>query len=237
MRFYAIDPMGKRILVWVFDPGTNWTYSVSPDVLARVIEIVSGDSLEAFLLKRMFQPLEMSDTSYRVPESKLKRQAANYSRSPSGLKPIDSTELKFDSGSSGLKGTASDYMRFLLMIQDGGTFAGHRILRPEAVKLMTTNQLPSNAYPIHFESDPRRGIVAEVRHGTGFGLGFAVRNEIKEWDPTAHPGEYGWDGSASTHYWVSPGDRLIVITLEQIMPFQWDTESGVKKLIYDAILR
>ena len=218
-----------------FDPGTNWTCSVSPDVLARVIEVVSGASLDAFLRKTIFEPLDMRDIGYRVPPPKLDRLAANYSRSPTGLKPIESPELKFDSGSTGLKGTASDYMRFLLMIQDGGEFEGRRILRPETVKRMITNQLPAMAYPIHFESDPRRGILAEVRHGTGFGLGFSVRDEIKTWDSTAHVGEYGWDGSASTHYWVSPADRLIVITLEQVMPFQWDTEFGVKKLIYDAI--
>jgi CubicO group peptidase (beta-lactamase class C family) len=92
---------------------------------------------------------------------------------------------------------------------------------------MTTDQLPKEAFPIHFDK--------EARLGTGFGFGFSVRTENTSWDPSGRLGEYGWGGAASTHYWVSPADKLIVITLEQIMPYQWDTEFGVKKIIYDAI--
>ena len=92
---------------------------------------------------------------------------------------------------------------------------------------MTSNQLPEKAFPIYLGK--------EKRYGTGFGLGFSVRTEITSWDPAGHVGEYGWGGAASTHYWVSPADKLIVVTLEQIMPYQWDTEFGVKKIIYDAV--
>ena len=92
---------------------------------------------------------------------------------------------------------------------------------------MTCDQLPEAAFPIYFGK--------EKRSGTGFGLGFSVRTEITTWDKGGHVGEYGWGGAASTHYWASPKDKLIVITLEQIMPYQWDTEFGVKKLIYDAV--
>ena len=124
-------------------------------------------------------------------------------------------------------GTAGDYLRFLAMIQGGGELDGRRVLRPETVKLMTTNQLPEKAFPIRFGQ--------EVRQGTGFGLGFSVRTEVTTWDPSGRVGEYGWGGAASTHYWASPADKLIVVTLEQIMPYQWDTEFGVKKIIYDAL--
>jgi CubicO group peptidase (beta-lactamase class C family) len=113
------------------------------------------------------------------------------------------------------------------MIQRGGELDGHRILRPQTVELMRTNQLPKKAFPIHFDKD--------VRLATGFGFGFSVRIENTSWDPGGHVGEFGWGGAASTHYWVSPADKLIVVTLEQIMPYQWDTEFGVKKIIYDAI--
>ena len=136
-------------------------------------------------------------------------------------------KVTFFSGGGGLVGTARDYLRFLTMIQNGGELDGHRILRPETVALMTTNQLPKEAFPIHFDK--------EKRHGTGFGFGFSVRTENTKWDPSGRVGEYGWGGAASTHYWVSPADKLIVVTLEQIMPYQWDTEFGVKKIIYDAI--
>ncbi len=113
------------------------------------------------------------------------------------------------------------------MIQNGGELDGRRILKPETVKLMTTNQLPEKAFPIRFGD--------EIRHGTGFGLGFNVRNVITTWDPAGRVGEYGWGGAASTHYWASPADKLIVVTLEQIMPYEWDTEFGIKKLVYDAV--
>jgi len=216
-----------------FDPGTDWSYGVGIDVLGRVIEVVSGQRLDVFLAQIIFQPLDMKDTGFSVPPDKLGRFAANYTRT-NGLKVIDApADSKFArqvtlfSGGGGLVSTARDYMRFLEMIERGGTLDGHRILRPRTVKLMTSNQLPAAAFPIHFGN--------ERRYGTGFGLGFNVRTEITSWDPSGHVGEYGWGGAASTHYWASPADKLIVVTLEQIMPYQWDTERGVKSIIYDAI--
>jgi CubicO group peptidase (beta-lactamase class C family) len=217
-----------------FDPGTDWTYGVSIDVLGRVIEVASGESLDVFLQKTIFETLDMPDTAFNVPPEKLSRFAANYSRSTGGLKVIDvpaksryAGKVTFFSGGGGLVGTARDYVRFLTMIQNGGELGGHRVLRPETVALMTTNQLPKEAFPIHFDK--------VSREGTGFGFGFSVRTENTAWDPAGRLGEYGWGGAASTHYWISPTDKLIVVTLEQIMPYQWDTEFGVKKLIYDAI--
>jgi CubicO group peptidase (beta-lactamase class C family) len=217
-----------------FDPGTDWTYSASIDVLGRVIEVAGGETLDVFLQKKIFDPLDMPDTAFNVPPEKLARFAANYSRSTGGLKVIDipakskyANKVTFFSGGGGLVGTARDYVRFLTMIQNGGELDGHRILRPETVALMTTNQLPKEAFPIHFDK--------VARLGTGFGFGFSVRTENTSWDPAGRLGEYGWGGAASTHYWVSPADKLIVVTLEQIMPYQWDTEFGVKKIIYDAI--
>jgi CubicO group peptidase (beta-lactamase class C family) len=92
---------------------------------------------------------------------------------------------------------------------------------------MTTNQLPKAAGWIRFGDD--------VRHQVGFGLGFSVRQKTTAWDPDGRIGEYGWGGAASTHYWVSPKDELVVITLEQVMPFSFQTEFAVKGLIYDAV--
>jgi CubicO group peptidase (beta-lactamase class C family) len=216
-----------------FDPGTDWAYGVGIDVLGRVIEVVSGQSLDTFLDKTIFKPLDMTDTAFTVPPEKIDRFAANYSRT-NGLKVIDAPAeskyaqpVTFFSGGGGLVGTARDYMRFLAMIERGGTLDGQRVLRAGTVKLMTSNQLPEKAFPIYFGK--------EKRYGTGFGLGFSVRTEITTWDPAGHPGEYGWGGAASTHYWASPKDKLIVITFEQIMPYQWDTEFGVKKVIYEAV--
>ena len=217
-----------------FDPGTDWVYGAGIDVLGRVIEVVSGESLDVFLHKAIFKPLDMADTAFSVPPEKIGRFAANYRRSPEGLKEIDAPAKSsyakpttFFSGGGGLVGTARDYMRFLAMIEQGGSLDGKRILKAKTVELMTSNQLPKEAFPIYFG--------AEKRPGTGFGLGFSVRTEITTWDPAGHVGEYGWGGAASTHYWASPKDKLIVVTLEQIMPYQWDTEFGIKQLIYHAV--
>lgn len=228
--------MAKRLsqVPLAFDPGTDWLYGVSIDVLGRVIEVASGQSLDEYLRKNTFEPLNMPDTAFSVPANKLNRFAANYRRTDKGLEVIDApADSKFGktvtlfSGGGGLVSTASDYMRFLSMIERDGELDGKRILKPETVKLMRTNQLPDAAFPIYFGN--------EKRFGTGFGLGFCVRTEITTWDPSGHLGEYGWGGAASTHYWLSPNDHLIVVTLEQIMPYEWDTEFGIKKLVYDAI--
>jgi CubicO group peptidase (beta-lactamase class C family) len=217
-----------------FDSGTDWTYGVGIDVLGRVIEVVSGESFDKFLTRVFFKPLDMKDTGFSVPPEKLSRFAPLYTRTNSTLQATDApADSKFArpvtyfSGGGGLVSTARDYMRFLMMIQNGGEFEGHRFLQAKTVKLMSSNLLPEQAFPIHFGN--------EKRFGTGYGLGFAVCAQVTPWNPAAHVGEFGWDGAASTHYWISPADKLIVVTLEQIKPYEWDTERGIKKIIYDAI--
>jgi CubicO group peptidase (beta-lactamase class C family) len=233
-----LDDMAERLaaIPLAYDPGKDWIYSVSIDVLGLVVERVSGTKLDRFLEDRIFKPLDMRDTGFSVPPDKLDRFATNYTRTADGLKmgdaPATSKYAKpatFFSGGGGLMSTARDYVRFLLMVEGAGALQGVRILKPGTVRLMTTDQLPREAFPIYFGK--------QVRHGTGFGLGFSVRTKDTEWDPAGREGEYGWGGAASTHYWVSPKDRLVVVTLEQVMPYSFDTEFAVKGLIYDSIVR
>ena len=231
-----LDEMAARLAgaTLAFDPGKDWQYSISIDVLGLVVERVSGMKLDRFLQERIFKPLDLKDTGFFVPQEKAERFASNYQKEGEGLKRIDlpSKYLQpptFLSGGGGLVSTARDYMRFLLMVEGGGELGGVRILKPETVRLMTTNQLPPEAFPIRFGQ--------QIRHGTGFTLGFSVRTKDTEWDPQARAGEYGWGGAASTHYWVSPKDRLVVVTLEQVMPYSFETEFAVKGLIYEALTR
>lgn len=234
----SLDDFGKRLAACplAFDPGKDWLYSYSIDVLGLAVERASGKPLGEFIDARICKPLGMKDTAFSVPAEKLDRFAANYNRGSQGLKVIDKpAESKYlkppawASGGGGLAGTAGDYMRFLMMIENGGELDGKRILKASTVKLMTTNQLPKEAFPIYFGK--------EKRHETGFGLGFSVRTADSAWDPKARVGEYGWGGAASTHYWVSPKDRIIVVTMEQTMPYTFDTEFAIKGPIYDALVK
>lgn len=219
-----------------FDPGTDWHYGISIDILGRVIEVASAQTLDAFFEERIFTPLDMPDTAFYVPEGKVDRFAANYRSDGKGnLTVIDAPSESrylikpaFFGGGGGLVSTARDYMRFLVMVASGGELNGKRLLKPETVKRMTTNHLPPQVGWVKFGS--------EVREGVGFGYGFNVRDKMSDWDPQGRVGEYGWGGAASTHYWVSPKDDLAVITLEQIMPYSFMTEFKLKGLIYDAIV-
>ena len=227
------EKLGKLPLA--YEPGTDWLYSISIDVLGRVVEVVSGETLDDFFRERIFQPLDMSDTGFYVPQEKVARFAANYNRDDKGELTLGDAPEKsrylnkptFYSGGGGLVSTARDYMRFLLLIAGEGELQGTRLLKPDTVKLMTTNQVPKEVGWIKFGE--------QVREGVGFGFGFSVRVEMSDWDKQGRVGEYGWGGAASTHYWVSPKDDLVVITLEQVMPYSFETEFKLKGLIYDAI--
>ncbi|MBL64420.1 MAG: serine hydrolase [Opitutae bacterium] len=218
-----------------FEPGSKWQYSVSIDVLGRLIEIWSGKSFETFLSERVFKPLDMKDTAFFVPKNKADRFTTNYSPAgPGKLRPIDHparsrylVKPSLASGGGGLVSTTRDYLRFLQMTLNGGELHGVRLLKKKTVRLMTRNQLPKKLMPIQIGQPPRKGV--------GFSLGFSVRVGMSEWDPSGKVGEFGWGGAASTHYWVSPKDDLVVVTMEQVMPYSFMTEWGVKKLIYDAV--
>lgn len=228
-----LDEFGKKLgqLPLQYEPGKDWIYSVSIDVLGLVVQRASGKRFDTFLDERIFKPLDMKDTGFHVPKSKHDRFAANYSHK---LKVVDAPATSkyakpttFHSGGGGLVSTTRDYMRFLVMILNDGELHGTRILKKKTVAMMKTNQLPKEAFPIYFGT--------AVRHGTGFSYGFSVRVSNSQWDPAARIGEYGWGGAASTHYWTSPRDNLIVVTLEQRMPYTFETEWAIKKIIYDAI--
>jgi CubicO group peptidase (beta-lactamase class C family) len=217
-----------------FDPGTKWKYGASIDVLGYLVQKVSGQPLEEFLQERIYEPLGMTDTAFYVPAEKQSRFAANYYSNGKGKMiilddPTRSAYLRkrgLASGGGGLVGTASDYMRFLLMIEAGGKWQGKRLLSAESVERMRTNQLSKEVEWIGFGDEKSKG--------TGFGFGFAVTVEPGE-KSSDRKDEYGWGGAASTHYWVSPNDRLVVVTMEQRSPNTPETEEKLKPVIYGAI--
>jgi len=209
----------------LYQPGTKWHYSVSTDVLGYIVEKISGQSLDKFFKQRIFKPLKMKDTAFNVPAKKAERFAACYGPNlTGGLNIVDNPatsmylkKLSLLSGGGGLVSTARDYLRFCQMLLNKGQLDGKQLLRPETVEMMTTNQLPDSV---------RRG-----KDG-GFGLGFSVRLKDGEFPK----GEYGWGGMASTHFWISPKQDLIVIALSQYMPYSARLENTVKPIVYDSIL-
>lgn len=217
----------------LYQPGTKWNYSVSVDVLARLIEVVSGQSFDEFLAQRIFKPLDMRDTGFFVPPDKRARLAAVHGSDGDKLKVIDLPAAPsflqrptLFSGGGGLVSTARDYMRFCQMIAGGGELEGHRLLQRETIQAMTTNQLPHEAFPIAFGDLKIPGV--------GFGLGFSIQTEPGLFS-AAHVGEYGWSGLASTSFWISPKDDVVVIALQQWTPYSMLLDQSIKPLVYGAI--
>lgn len=225
-----------------FEPGKGWCYGVSTDVLGRLVEIWSGQRLDAFFADRIFTPLGLTDTSFFVPPAKRDRFATLYLEekekpnqfrptAAAGLsgKPVPSAPPEYCMAGGGLYSTARDYHRFLQMIQNGGELDGARILKPDTVALMRTNQIPAEIGWLRFGK--------EIRDGLGFGFGFNVVTQPSTWDPAAKPGEFGWGGAASCHYWMHPDHKLIVITLEQTQPYRWTLERALKAPLYDHVFK
>lgn len=232
----TLEEMAQKLadIPLLYQPGTKWHYSVSADVLGRVVEVASGQSLDIFFADRIFEPLGMEDTAFHVPAEKMDRFATNYGPKPEGgLQPIDKPETTryankpaFLSGGGGLVSTASDYMRFCLMLLNNGKLGDTRLLKGRTVRMMTRDQLPKQAYPIG----------SGGRAGVGFGLGFSVRVEPTDQAPASRVGEYGWGGMASTHFWISPRDKTAVVVLTQRIPYSNQAENAVKPIVYDAIV-
>ena len=193
-------------------PGTTWEYSLSTDVLGRVIEKVSGTTLGRFLDERVFGPLKMPDTAFVVPKDKVARLAQPLAVEPSTGQPIKLLDVtvapKNDAGGAGAASTTGDYARFLQMMLNGGQLEGTRLLSPTTVAYMTADHLGS------LKIVPRGG----VGTGYGFGLGFAVRKEAGIASVSGSVGEYRWGGAAGTAFWVDPKDEMITVLMTQGAP-------------------
>lgn len=220
-----------------FKPGEAWGYGASIDVLGRLVEVWSGRDYPDFLHERIFKPLGMVDTDFHVPPEKRSRLATLYARSGKEEPVLKGTAAHNEKGSfipherpefcmpgGGLFSTAIDYGRFLMMIANDGEWGGKRYLKAETVQLMRTDQLAESAGWVNFGQ--------QIRDGFRYGYGFNVVTQASEWAPDARVGEHGWGGKASVHYWMHPKDKLVVITLEQTLPYNWNMENALKGPIY-----
>jgi CubicO group peptidase (beta-lactamase class C family) len=227
-----------------YEPGTQWHYSVAVDVQGRLVEVLSGMRFGEFLEKRLFLPLGMTDTSFVVPDDKMERLAQLYS--PKGAEGGLNTPWKFgtslelepadpvwsegykegetiEAGGHGIVSTAEDYMRFCLMMLNGGELNGARILSPKTIELMTINHVGS--LPMGFP-----------QAGTGFGLGFAVSLDQGVIGETGSAGEYAWGGAAGTKFWIDPVENLIGVFMVQSIPHQTRLGDEFKILTYQSIM-
>jgi CubicO group peptidase (beta-lactamase class C family) len=187
-----------------FSPGGRWEYGVSTDVLGRVVEVISGKTLGEFLNERVLTPLGMADTGFFVPSDKLNRAAQPWQmpEAPPMTPRFDVAQKpRFESGGGGLTSTIDDYLRFAIMLADGGEFAGKRLLGNKTLEFMTAD---------HTGSRPGRP------PGLGFGLGFEVRTSVGDSALPGSLGEYGWAGNAGTLFWIDPKEQLIAIYMVQV---------------------
>jgi len=186
----------------VFDPGTKYLYGSSYDVLGRVVEVASGMTLDKFFEERIFKPLGMKDTGYRIPADKVGRLAELNPKSPFNS-DVNDPNRKLISGSYGCVSTAADYARFAQMLLNGGELDGKRLLKPETVAYITSDLIG----PLGNRTDPAYG------PGKGYGVGFDfyVRVDTTGVDFPANIGEFCKDGIMGTVYWVDPKEKLIAV--------------------------
>lgn len=202
-----------------FQPGAEWLYGHSTDVLGRVIEVASGMPLDEFFRTRIFEPLDMRETWFRVPREERSRCADLWLAGPDGTAVAGGSPLMSPSGigwlsgGAGLWGTASDYLKFATALLRGGA----PLLGPRTLAYMTRNHLPGGTDLERFG----RPLFAETTFdGVGFGLGFAVMNDPVANKSLASPGEYTWGGAASTVFWNDPAEDISVVFLTQLLPSQ-----------------
>jgi len=226
----------------LFQPGAEWNYSMAIDVLGRIVEVISGQTLDEFLRTRLFDPLEMVDTGFSVPEDDAERLATLYTaHTRTGLAiPVPGAgkaALKAPAafmGGGGLVSTTSDYLNFASMLRNEGEFGGTRLLSPRTVRYMTQNHLPGDADL----SEYGRPLFSETTYdGVGFGLlGSVTIDPVKAKVPGSI-GEYGWGGAASTTFWVDPVEDLTCVFMTQLLPSsKHPIRSQLKQLVQQALV-
>ena len=208
-----------------YHPGTTWEYSHSTDVLGRIVEVVSGVTLDQFVADRIAKPLGLPDTGFYVPAEKLDRLAETQIDPTTGKRwpTFDVTNRpNWLAGGSGMVSTAEDYVRFAQMLLNGGELDQVRLLSPRTVSFMTSDHLwPGVAFsPVTLNLFEPLGIAPTPKVGQGFGLGFVVRTQEGRNPMPGSPGEYFWAGIWGTAFWVDPKEKLITVLMMQAAPLQ-----------------
>ncbi|MEV6877594.1 serine hydrolase domain-containing protein [Amycolatopsis sp. NPDC051128] len=224
----------------LFQPGSEWNYSVATDVLGRVVEVVSGLPLDEFFATRIFSPLSMTDTGFVASSSS--RLAALYVPDPSSGRAVRNDAFgrlgtarpACLSGGGGLVSSAADYWRFTEMLLRGGSLDDVRLLSPRTVSLMASNHLPGH---VDLETFGRPLFAEMPFDGFGFGLGFSVLEDPVKARTLSSAGEFAWGGAASTAFWVDPDEDLTVGFYTQLLPSSaYRLRPQLRQLVYQALV-
>lgn len=254
---YSLTEGMKRLseIPLLFDPGTKWNYSVSTDVVGRVVEVVSGQSLDRYLAEHVVDPLGMVDTGFHVRDGQAHRFVDNHTTAatlaeatgkdldgePWALKRIDQADTSpyldppmFVSGGGGMVSTMADYQRFCDMLLNRGELDGERIIGPRTLDYMTLNHLTDHKTL----NESGQSLFSEVTlEGMGFGLGFSPVVDTAANGNLTNPGEYSWGGAASTAFWIDPVEELTAIFLTQLLPSStYPLRRQLRAAVYQALV-
>ncbi len=205
-------------------PGEKWNYSASPDILARLIEVFTGMSPDEFLKTRLFGPLGMKDTGYNLTEDQANRmmQLHNYDDNGTLVKSERQTPTSGNTvfgGTHGLFSTAEDYSRFARMMLNGGELDGRRYLSSKTVDIMRINQ----SADLFWEP------------GKGFGLGFAVVDDLADSKALSSEGTFYWSGAYCTYFFIDPEEEMVAVFMTQFNPFSSHYENKFRQMVYQAV--
>jgi CubicO group peptidase (beta-lactamase class C family) len=223
-----------------FSPGDAWNYSVSTDVVGAIVQRVSGQKLDAYFAEHILRPLGMKDTFFSVPKKKLDRLGDCWTWNPKAPLLTDRAENsvwgkrpKLLSGGGGLVSTSADYLRFCRMLLGKGTLDDVRIVGRKTIDLMTRNHLPGGGDLTKHS----RALFSEAQNaGTGFGLGFAITEDVAKTMIPGSQGEYYWGGMYSTAFLVDPVEELTMVFMSQLQPSNiYPIRRELKTLIYSAL--
>jgi CubicO group peptidase (beta-lactamase class C family) len=226
----------------LFQPGTAWGYSVATDVLGRLVELISGESLDAFFDERIFGHLDMTESRWWVEEDDKERLAGLYTPHPvdghaahaDDVGRLALTKPNLLSGGSGLISTAGDYHRFTQMLLRGGELDGERVLGSRTVRFMAQNHLPDG---LDLGELSAGGFTEMTLDGVGFGLGFAVIEDPVAARLPSNLGEYSWGGAASTAFWVDPAEEVTAMFFTQLFPSStYPLRTELRQLVYSALV-
>lgn len=206
-----------------FDPGTAWNYSVSTDVLAYLVEVISGQPFDEYLQQHIFTPLAMNDTGFKVAQEDVQRFCACYQYHPKEICRLEDDpetspyvgDISYFSGGGGLVSSIDDYFKFAQALANGGALNGHRIIGRKTLQFMTSNHLTNNQDLPQLST----GAFSETPYeGSGFGLGFSIKMDPAKSQTIGSVGEYGWGGMASTNFYVDPVEDIVMVFMTQLKP-------------------